>query len=78
MSLAWRIEFTSRAKKQLTKIAPKEAARIIEQLELISQSSNPRAIGKALKGTKFDNLWRYRVGDYRILVTVRSARSDAV
>lgn len=35
----------------------------------LANSENPRFQGKALKG-KLSTFWRYRVGDYRILVLV--------
>jgi mRNA interferase RelE/StbE len=38
--------------------------------ERIAPNGNPRATGKAMKGPLGD-LWRYRVGDYRILAIFR-------
>ena len=32
---------------------------------------DPRQLGEALQGTRYAGLWRYRVGDYRILVDIR-------
>jgi mRNA interferase RelE/StbE len=31
---------------------------------------DPRSIGEALKGTEFGELWKYRVGDYRIIASI--------
>jgi mRNA interferase RelE/StbE len=31
---------------------------------------NPRSIGEALKGSRFETLWKYRVGDYRIIASL--------
>ena len=31
---------------------------------------DPRSIGEALKGTEFGDLWKYRVGDYRIIASI--------
>ncbi len=36
----------------------------------ISAGKDPRELGKALKGPLGD-LWRYRVGDYRILCDIQ-------
>ena len=36
----------------------------------IASSDDPRSLGKALKGPLGD-LWRYRVGDYRILCDIQ-------
>lgn len=32
----------------------------------LSKSSNPRQVGHALKN-KLQSLWRYRIGDYRVI-----------
>jgi mRNA interferase RelE/StbE len=31
---------------------------------------NPRTLGAALKGFRFGDLWKYRVGDYRIIARI--------
>jgi mRNA interferase RelE/StbE len=31
---------------------------------------DPRCIGEALKGTRWGDLWRYRVGDYRVMARI--------
>jgi len=31
---------------------------------------DPRSIGEALKGSRFGTLWKYRVGDYRIITSI--------
>lgn len=31
---------------------------------------DPRAIGEALKGSRFGEFWKYRVGEYRIIVDI--------
>lgn len=35
---------------------------------------NPRSIGQALHGEKFGELWRYRVGDWRIICQIQDAK----
>lgn len=37
----------------------------------VATSQNPRDLGKAMVGKKFENMWRYRVGDYRVLVEIK-------
>jgi mRNA interferase RelE/StbE len=32
---------------------------------------DPRAIGEALRGSKLGGLWKYRVGDYRIIADIQ-------
>jgi mRNA interferase RelE/StbE len=36
----------------------------------IALLEDPRSIGEALKGTEFGELWKYRVGDYRIIASI--------
>ena len=31
---------------------------------------DPRSIGKSLHGERFNGIWRYRVGDYRVLARI--------
>jgi mRNA interferase RelE/StbE len=69
--LAWRIEFDDAAKQDLAKLDKENARRITKFLrERLAERSDPRSIGEALKGTKLGELWRYRVGDYRIIAAI--------
>jgi len=45
------------------------AARVKSYLEDITLRNNPRSRGKGLTGEQ-SGYWRYRVGDYRILVEI--------
>ena len=73
-SLGWRIEFGDSAKKQLGSLDRQAAKRIIEYLRTrVEAVEDPRRIGSPLKGVRFGNLWRYRVGDYRIIATIEDA-----
>ena len=74
MILAWQIEFTQEAEKQLSKIDRQSAKRILKYLrERIAPSDNPRSFGKALKGV-LREFWRYRVGNYRIICRIEDNR----
>jgi mRNA interferase RelE/StbE len=66
----WHIEFASRAQRSIDKLAAPERRRIVRFLEeRIAGPESPRRIGQALKGPP-RGLWRYRVGDYRIIVRI--------
>jgi mRNA interferase RelE/StbE len=67
--LAWTIEYSAKAVKELKKIDKKAASTIIDYLNDIAQQEDPRSKGKALKGDK-RQFWRYRVGNYRILCSI--------
>jgi mRNA interferase RelE/StbE len=64
----------SRQKKELAKLEKQAAKRIISFLrERLSVVDDPRTIGKALKGSKLGDFWRYRVGNYRIVCSIENS-----
>jgi len=70
--LAWRIELTATAAKQLAKLDKGEAKRILNFLrQSIAVLDDPRSTGKALTGPHLGSYWRYRVGDYRIICDIQ-------
>ena len=65
--LAWRIEISRTAEKQITKLDHEAQSAILRFLrDKLAVAQNPRQWGKPLRGDKV-GLWRYRVGDYRII-----------
>ena len=69
--MAWRIEFDPAAAKELNKLGAPDAQRIVKFLSArLSKLEDPRSIGEALKG-RFGQLWKYRIGDYRIIADIR-------
>ena len=69
--MAWKVEFTDAAKRDLRKIDHPTAKRILEFLATrVAQSEDPFSVGSALKGPEFHHIWRYRVGHYRILTRI--------
>lgn len=70
--MAWRIEFDPAAEKELAKLGTPAARRILKFLvERVSALEDPRSVGEALKGAKLGELWKYRVGDYRIIADIQ-------
>ena len=50
---------------------PQIARRIFRFLdERVAKLDDPRSIGEALKGSELGDLWKYRVGDYRIIAEI--------
>jgi mRNA interferase RelE/StbE len=73
--LAWTIEYTETALKQLRKLDRQIARRIFDFMhERISGEHNPRDTGKALTGNLLDAFWRYRIGDLRIICDIQDGR----
>jgi mRNA interferase RelE/StbE len=70
--LAWLIEFSPSAEKQLRKFDPKVAKRIFKFFrERLAVQTDPRILGEALKGSEYGDYWRYRIGDYRIIASIQ-------
>ena len=70
----WRVEFTSRAEKDIERLSTKDQRRILEFLhQRVSAHPNPRSLAKRLTGTK-QEAWRFRVGDYRIITQFHDSR----
>ena len=69
--MAWRVEIDSAAERDLDKLDPQMALRILAFLHVrIAPLDDPRSIGEALKGSKLGDFWKYRVGDCRIIAHV--------
>jgi mRNA interferase RelE/StbE len=72
--LAWRIEITRTATKQITKLEQQAQKSIVRFLrERLAGADNPRQWGRALQGEK-RGLWRYRVGDYRMICDIQDQK----
>ena len=69
----WVYKFDERALKELKKLWTQAQVEIIAYLdERVAGEGDPRRFGKGLKAD-LAGLWRYRVGDYRILCQIRDA-----
>ena len=69
--MAWTVEVSNFAEKQLRKLDRPVQKRLVDWLEdRISDCKNPRHFGELLRG-ELAGLWRYRVGDYRIICEVQ-------
>lgn len=67
--MAWRIEIDRDVQREMRKLDRQVAKRITAKLREISQLDDPRSMGKGLTGN-LAGLWRYRVGDYRIVCDI--------
>jgi mRNA interferase RelE/StbE len=69
--LAWTVEVSGFAERQLKKLDRPVRQRILDYLDdRIEGCKNPRHFGEPLKGGRA-GLWRYRVGDYRVICQIR-------
>ena len=69
--MAWRIELDPAAARELAKLDPQDARRVLRFLSLrLARAAGPRAVGQALKGSRLGEFWKYRVGDFRIIARI--------
>jgi mRNA interferase RelE/StbE len=72
--LAWSVSFDPRALAELRKLDRTAQQRVVSYLrERVVGGEDPRALGKALVGGPVQ-LWRYRVGDYRIICNIEDEK----
>ena len=73
--MAWRVEISETADRALDKLDRQVSRRILKFLdERVSRLEDPRSIGEALRGPKLGELWKYRVGDYRLICDLQDDR----
>ncbi len=69
--MRWAYRFDERALKELRKLDRQAQKEILAYLDQrIAADADPRRFGKGLH-SDLAGLWRYRVGDYRILCQIK-------
>ena len=63
----YRITFARSARKELYQLSADFTERVLQRIELLSENPRPAGVTK-LKGQR--NLWRLRVGDYRVIYSI--------
>lgn len=64
---SYRAEFTAPAAKEIRKLDPQVRRRIIAGIAALEKEPRPNGVRKL---TGFDNAWRIRIGDHRVLYEV--------
>ena len=73
-NLAWRIEITHTAKKQLAKLDHQIQAEIVRYLrERIATDEDPRRYGAPLR-KELAGRWKYRIGSYRLICEIQDEK----
>ena len=68
----YRVEFTTAAAKEVRKLDPQLRRRILAGISDLEREPRPHGGVRKLAG--FDNAWRVRIGDYRVLYEVVDER----
>ena len=73
--MAYSVELSESADRELSKLDAQQAKRILKFLhERVAKLDNPRSIGEALHGSQLGEFWKYRVGDYRLISKIEDDR----
>ena len=73
--MAWELEYSPEIRHDLKRLDPQVKARIGRFLaERVAKLDDPRSIGEALKGESLGELWKCRVGDWRIITSIEDVR----
>ena len=68
------VDYSASTRKTLRKLDPGMRAMILKWIDKnLEGCTNARAQGKALTGNR-SGLWRYRVGDYRLIAEIQDDR----
>jgi mRNA interferase RelE/StbE len=69
--MAWRIDLTRAADRELEQLDPQIARRILRFLhQRLGPLDDPRSLGEPLHGDRLGSFWKYRVGDYRVIAEI--------
>lgn len=70
--MTWEIKLNPLSAKTLKQLDKPTKQRIETFIDDLATTNNPRTKGKALQGD-LKGLWRYRVGDYRLIAQIKDA-----
>ena len=73
--MAYNVELSESAERELSKLDTSQAKRILKFLhQRVAKLDDPRSIGEALHGSRLGEFWKYRVGDYRLICKIEDDR----
>lgn len=72
MTMAYKVELVEEMQRDLAKLDRQVARRILTFLnERVATLDDPRSLGEPLKGSRLGDLWKYRVGDWRVIAEIQ-------
>ncbi|MFC6352386.1 MULTISPECIES: type II toxin-antitoxin system RelE family toxin [Rothia] len=75
--MAWQLVLAKEFERSIRKLDKPDIRRIKTYLDQVVQLDNPRDRGKALTADKV-GLWRYRVGNFRVLVKFEDQQMQVI
>jgi len=72
--MAWKVEFDTVAERDLDKLDPQQARKILKFLaQRIAKDEDPRRFGGPLR-SNLAGLWKYRIEDYRLICEIQDEK----
>jgi len=73
--MAYGVELAASVDRELDKLDPQQRKRILKFLhERVARLDDPRGIGEALHASQLGEVWKYRLGDYRLICKIQDDR----
>lgn len=66
----WRVVFTPKAERDLKRLSKADGQRIKDEMTALAEEPYPRLYVKKLKGHQSTPIYSYRVGQYRVILTI--------
>ncbi len=73
--MGWRVNYTRTAVRDLGRLPDEMAGKIVDRIDDIAMSGNPRASGKSLSGNLAE-YWRYRIGNYMVICCIKDSELE--
>lgn len=71
--IRWRLATTPAFERSAQRLSPDVQRRVRDYLNDLCRLEDPRVRGKPLRGNE-SGLWRYRIGDYRVITSIEDER----
>ncbi|WP_209304173.1 type II toxin-antitoxin system RelE family toxin [Rothia nasimurium] len=75
--MAWQLVLAKEFERSIRKLDKPDIRRIKTYLDQVVQLDNPKDLGKELTADKV-GLWRYRVGNFRVLVKFEDQQMQVI
>lgn len=70
--MTWKIELSSLAEKNLERLDNQTSKRILKFLnKRLLALDHPREIGEPMKESRYSDMWKYRIGNYRVIARIQ-------
>jgi mRNA interferase RelE/StbE len=73
--MPYAVELSAEATRELGKLDAQQSKRILKFLhQRVAKLDDLRTLGEALRGSRFGELWKYRVGPYLLICKIEDDR----